>query len=585
MTDRYERFEKLIQAGDTRTAENLLFNWIKDYPNDAYAWFLYGKSVKDPSQKRDCFKRALSLDPSINEAQELLNSIKSDTPVSSTADTSPKKRTPKTSPPFTADSTIKKSSRVSEKTKSKLFFAFYSVFHLIITILLGIGMLFVSSSFVPGLLKIDSSKDVIQRNWLSNSDPSELDQELRDLTEIFLNPAVLDYRIVENFKELNQYRNNIEPDSTESNAIEFTGVNFVSQLVGGTTLQRGDNGQPLVILMAVEFDDRRIPVVYYGPAGNFHYDDTLLIEGVYIAEASGIVAQRVERLAGTDTSQLGENTMIMLRVASVVFIWTLLCVSIFIWKLNRRRWWNEITTLPSSAGLAIIILQLAMLITGCKIDLSTTLRTDGTGITSILVHESRENVDFLRSAPGMSGYLSAVIREIRNSGALYEHYIEGDQEAFFIQRYFNNTGSGSGNSYPIEGSWISVQRYQEGNEEVMRFIAVVDTRMLYQNSGDLGSDVVSALRNQLNQIDMKYHLNAPGNYIYHNGDDETGQQISWQLQMNKINFLVAETRFPVENEKKFETYSLYIWIALGVMFAVSTALLIASIWIRPVRKH
>jgi len=190
-------------------------------------------------------------------------------------------------------------------------------------------------------------------------------------------------------------------------------------------------------------------------------------------------------------------------------------------------------------------------------------------------------MDFLRSAPGVSGYLSALIRDVRKSGAMFEQYIEGDQEVFLLQRYFNNSSGEAGNTYPTEGSWVYVQRYREGNEEVMRFMGVVDTRTLYNSPGQIDPNVANALRDQLNQIDMKYQLNFPGRLTYHNGDEATSQQVSWQIRMNDVNYLVAEVRFPVENTAISILDPRYLWIALAVVFLISTLFLIASIWVRP----
>src|SRR4030042_4037499 len=77
MPDQYEAFEKLIQAGELETAERQLFDWIIDHPNDARGWLLYGKCATSKSQKRKCFTRVISLDPSNTEALRLLEDIDS----------------------------------------------------------------------------------------------------------------------------------------------------------------------------------------------------------------------------------------------------------------------------------------------------------------------------------------------------------------------------------------------------------------------------------------------------------------------------------------------------------------------------
>lgn len=588
MADQYEEFEKLIQAGELGTAELRLFDWIQYHPNDARAWLLYGKCVSNPAQKRDCFKRAIDLDPSNTEAHELLKQLNTIvSPVYQDKEQSGVNvpSFPISSPlptKFSSSSAISKPPMLSEQAKTRLSVILYSLFHFLFTILLGVILIFIFSASVPGLLSINKPDDTIQRNWLSNTSPSETTQGLQNLATVFLNPSRLDYREVNSYQELRSLRTSITIDSSASGSIEFNGVSFVGQLVGGNVLQNGKEGQPLVVVMDVVFDETRIPVVYYGPADNLDYEDTILVEGVYIEEANGIAAQRVERLSTNASTQVDNDTLFMLRVAGVIMLWALFCFSVFFWRLNLKRWWQEHTALLSPVGAMLLLLLIALSITGCTIDLSTTLRTDGTGITTIMVHESKENMDFLRSAPGISGYLSAVIRDVRKSGAMFEQYIEGDQEVFLLQRFLNNSSEGTGNTYPIVGSWVYVQRYYEENEEVLRFMGMVDTRTLYQNPNEVGSDVASVLRDQLNQIDMEYHLNVPGRLVYHNGNEATSQQVSWQIRMNDINYLVAETRFPAAENKVASTLNTrYIWIALGGVFALSTIFLIASLWIRP----
>ena len=588
MPDQYEEFENLIQDGKLEAAEQRLFQWIRDHPNDSRAWMLYGKSVTSQSQKRDCFRRALSLDPTNSEAEVLLKQL--DPAVSPASQEVKQSTESKLRPPISIPSPqqptfqthpiVPKSPIFSEVTITRLKFLIYSFLHFLFTILLGATLVFILASLVPGLLYIENSTETIQRGWISNSSSSDANETLQSLANIFLNPSNLDYRKVSNYQELRLLGTKIITVSSISKQIQFTGVRFIGHLIGGYVLQSGKDGQPLVVTMVVDFDGNRIPIVYYGPVSNFHYDDTLLIEGVYITEANGVAAQRVQQLATSISTRPSEDTMILLRYSGIVLLWALLCVSIFIWKLNLRRWRYTKTLLLSPVATLFCLLPLTVFLAGCSIDLSTTLSPDGTGITTILAQESRQNMDFLRSAPNISGYMSALIRDVKESGAMFEQYIEGDQEFFLLQRYFNNSSGGTGNTFPIEGSWITVELYTEGNEEVMRFLGVVDTRALYSDSTGISPDVANAIRDQLNQISMTYHLNVPGHIAYHNGDETTNQHVSWQLRMNESNYLVAETRFSAGNKMASTSYSLYIWIALGVVFLIATLFLIASFRVR-----
>lgn len=587
MSDQYDELEKLVAEGMFAVAEPKVLDWLQYHPNDARAWLLYGKCVRSPNQKKDCFKRAVELDPLNSEARELLeqfNVAASQRPqvngqlggsVSSSFTLSP------TPPKFSPSGAISRAPVLSEQSKNKLSIVLYSFFHFLFTLLFGAALVYIFSLVVPGLLSFNQSDDAIQRNWLSNVTPSDADQELKNLADVFLNPSQLDYRTVSTYQELNNFRVAIKPDPSAPASIDFIGVSFVGQLVGGNVLQSGTDERPLVVVMNVALGETRIPVVYYGPATKFNYDDMILVEGVYVEEAGGIIAQRIERLSPNESDQVDNETLFMLRMAGAVLLWALFCFSVFFWRLNLKRWSQAQASPLSPISVVLLLIPIMILISGCTIDLSTTLRPDGTGITSVLVSESRENMDFLRSAPGVPGYLSAIVKEMRISGAMFEQYIEGDQEVFLIQRYFNNSGAGTENTYPTQGSWSYVQRYREGNEEVIRFLCVVDTRTLFDNPDRIESNAANVLRDQLNQMDMKYHLNVPGSLVFHNGDEATSQQVSWRIQMNDVNYLVAESRFPAEDKTVLSLYTSYIWIGTGIVFLISTLFLISSIWVRP----
>lgn len=588
MADRYEELKKLVDDGEFSTAEPQVLDWLQYHPNDARAWLLYGRCLSNPTQKVDCFKRALALDPSNVEASELLKQLhfSSTTVPQTTPRTRPAVDSPPLSPvlPTSTPSfpAISKPRPQDTRFRTNLFFVLYSLFHLVFTILLASGLVFLFVFLVPGLLAFETAEDTIQRNWLSNNSGSGTIPELQSLAMLFLNPSRLDYRDVGTYQELRNFRTSLAAGSTGNNSVEFTGIRFTGQLTGGYVLERGSEGQPIVIVMEIMFDDTRIPVVYYGPSDRFKYEDVVLVEGVYVEEANGIVAQRVEQRSTEVSTPLTSTIWNTLRIAVIVLLWSLFCFSVFIWRINHKIFRQRIS-LPSSVVTLLLSILSVFLLSACRIDLSTTLHDDGTGFTSILVHESRENMEFLRSAPGVPGYLSAVARDMQDSGAMFDQYIDGDQEVFLIQRYFNTSNADTGDTYPIEGSWISVQRYQQGDEAVMRFLGVVDTRTLYNTPGTVDPNVAGALRDQLDQIDMQYRLHFPGRLIYHNAANITDQKITWQIRMNDVNYLVAEVRMPIGESPVPGVDIRFVWLALGVIFLISTSFLIATFWIRPSR--
>ncbi len=59
-----------IQAGRLEEGRAMLVTLLRQNPNDAAAWVWLGKAVDDPEKRRDCFSRALRLDPENQEARQ-----------------------------------------------------------------------------------------------------------------------------------------------------------------------------------------------------------------------------------------------------------------------------------------------------------------------------------------------------------------------------------------------------------------------------------------------------------------------------------------------------------------------------------
>ncbi|MFZ5807829.1 MAG: hypothetical protein ACOY16_00965 [Chloroflexota bacterium] len=221
---------------------------------------------------------------------------------------------------------------------------------------------------------------------------------------------------------------------------------------------------------------------------------------------------------------------------------------------------------------------LLLFITGCTINITTTLHEDGSGQTSALISDSQENMAFLRSAPGMSGYLHSIIRQIKSLGMKLDRFSEGGNEYIFIQRNLNYINSNTINS-AFSSSWIYVDKYKDDNEIVLRFTGLIDARKLYPDSNNLDTVITNELTNQISRIDMTYRLYAPGKIVYHNGDELLNNGILWKIKMDQVNYLVAEVRIPHNDNEGIDL--LYIFIGLAVTFLLSTIILIFSSYIKP----
>jgi DNA-directed RNA polymerase subunit RPC12/RpoP len=58
-----------LQAGHTAEARRLLATLLQQNPNDATAWVWLGTAMDDPAKRRECFARALHLDPDNEDAR------------------------------------------------------------------------------------------------------------------------------------------------------------------------------------------------------------------------------------------------------------------------------------------------------------------------------------------------------------------------------------------------------------------------------------------------------------------------------------------------------------------------------------
>jgi tetratricopeptide (TPR) repeat protein len=66
---------ELIRAGRKPEAHALLLPIIKQNPNAAQAWYLFGFTITDPAQKLYCFQQVLRIDPSHQASQKLVDQL------------------------------------------------------------------------------------------------------------------------------------------------------------------------------------------------------------------------------------------------------------------------------------------------------------------------------------------------------------------------------------------------------------------------------------------------------------------------------------------------------------------------------
>jgi len=73
--EKLEQAVSYIKSGDTERGKKILVNVLKQNPRDENAWLWMSKCVTSKEQKRDCFQRALQINPNNQFAQEGLRQL------------------------------------------------------------------------------------------------------------------------------------------------------------------------------------------------------------------------------------------------------------------------------------------------------------------------------------------------------------------------------------------------------------------------------------------------------------------------------------------------------------------------------
>jgi ribosomal protein L40E len=301
-----------------------------------------------------------------------------------------------------------------------------------------------------------------------------------------------------------------------------------------------ENDWSTAYVLGIWANGKEIPVIYRGDGERLKPGDFIQVEGVFIDDGKGIHADKVIRLEADPAAQERERLW-LLRASIVVFLWLVFCTSVFLWRAFRKSWFSRF----SASALLILLLSV---LTGCTMDFVTIINPDGSVIMTTTFARSKEDIDFLRQAPGMSGYLDSWITNLRHDGLLAENYQIGDREIFFLQREFGSLKQLS-TAETIEGvgSWTYVTKYIEGDKLIFRAMALVDTTVLYSDLTNLNSSAAAEIQKELDSSFMSYTFVLPGNVTYHNGNLLNNHRIEWKLRLNDRNELIAESELPLTN--------------------------------------
>jgi hypothetical protein len=93
MSDLFEQAVSYIKAGDLENGKKMLIQVLQQNPKDENAWLWMSRCVPTIEQKKECFKRALSINPNNEMARKAMEKLSSPTSPTQVPDNLPPKQT------------------------------------------------------------------------------------------------------------------------------------------------------------------------------------------------------------------------------------------------------------------------------------------------------------------------------------------------------------------------------------------------------------------------------------------------------------------------------------------------------------
>jgi hypothetical protein len=226
---------------------------------------------------------------------------------------------------------------------------------------------------------------------------------------------------------------------------------------------------------------------------------------------------------------------------------------------------------------------IALFLTGCTIEIATTVNPDGSGTVGVTFTDTQENINFLRQMPGMNDYFDAWQASMRGQGVLVDDSLIANQERIHLQNVFGSVNdlAQSTPGVSAERSWVYAQMSTEGADRVFRYSSSVDTTALYESAPGVDPNIASEARKQLDETKITYSVTLPGQVVFHNATRVIGNQLIWDVRMNDRNEIKAESRLAGQPS---ENLSSLMWAAEVVIFVLFSALVPLSLLIHRVHK-
>lgn len=315
-----------------------------------------------------------------------------------------------------------------------------------------------------------------------------------------------------------------------------------------------------------------VPVLYRGDVRSINYGDTLVIEGVFVAAGQAVHAD----LVYVDTAPSGWMNRLPvdlpfdlphdLPITLPIVLIFLLAFGIFaiLVGLSRRIF-----------SLFVIPLILLVSLTSCEIHMETIVRRDGSVRVGTKIGESIENIDFLREIPGMQRYLSSWITQLRDDQVVIENFASGEKEYFYLQSSYPSLVEFSALdqdelSDSAPETWVYATSYQTETSDCFRYLALVNPQSLYTTPPNTDQAIIREMDKQIDQLEIKYHVTLPGQILYTNADQITGNRLKWPMATNEAHQVVAESCYHrLIRETMDWTWA---WLGLGGLGLVDVGL-------------
>ncbi|MBI9043545.1 MAG: hypothetical protein JEZ06_03615 [Anaerolineaceae bacterium] len=286
-----------------------------------------------------------------------------------------------------------------------------------------------------------------------------------------------------------------------------------------------------------------IAIAYPGYVSHFKLGDRVRIAGIYLPSKRGIQAHQVKRLQ--NKFEIANKFTLPDIAYWLAGIWLLISLGVFFIGLinhNRKRKGLFLKLVLSFLFLFIPV------VSGCTMNFNVIVNQDGSGYNQIIFQEKKETIDFLHQVPGLSGYINRWVAEQRVRGVLVDNLVVEEAEFVTLQKNIKDHLAFNTNSSDQEQiNWVSLLMYADGQEMVYRYLARIDSSNLGKLSDEFDSNIQKEATKLIREMDLIYTLILPGEIVYHNGDLD-GLQVMWQLLPQEKEWVIAESRLPVEEK-------------------------------------